>query len=112
MAEDALRDTVPAPPVPSTNPVADLRKALANERREAKYVILASDRHNAWAGLEITDGIARRITPEVNEDTARVWLGRARYAAVHGTMNPSFCQRGHLQETIGLCGTCLRGTKR
>jgi len=111
----ALGDTIPAPPVPSTNPVADLRKALEDERRAARYVVLGSeplDRHNAWAGFEIKDGIARRITPEVNEDTAHAWLGRARHAALHGTMFPSFCQRGHLQETIGLCGTCLRGTGR
>ena len=95
------RDTVPAPPVPSTNPTAI-------ERKLNRYAIFGR-KDSTYCGIEILDGIATRITPLITEDAAHEWLHRAQLSAVRGTMFPEFCVRGHLKETVGLCGRCLKG---
>jgi len=98
------RDTIPAPPVPSINP-HDV------ERKRNRYAIFGR-RDSTYCGIEVLDGIAKRITPLTTEDVAHEWLHRAQLSAVHGTMFPEFCERGHLKETVGLCGQCLSGGGR
>jgi len=97
------RETVRAMPVPSRNPIAE-------ERDRSRYAILRLD-GPCFAGLSIEDGVANRITPDMNEEDARRWLSKAQSSAVHGTVFPTFCKKGHLRDTRTVCGTCLKGTK-
>jgi hypothetical protein len=96
------RDTVPAPPVPSINPTAV-------ERKLSQYALLGGDHGLTFVGLEILDGRALRITPMLDEERAKAWLTLVRLSVTEGTMFPEFCVKGHLKETVGLCGTCLKG---
>lgn len=102
------RETVPAPPVESTNPI-DV------ERKRNRYAILEQEpleRHCGFWGLEVVDGIARRVTPMIDEEVALLWLMRARSSVTYGSAFPEFCERRHLRETPGLCDTCLKGSSR
>jgi hypothetical protein len=108
MAEDTLRDTVPAPPVPSTNPTADLRRKL-----EQGYAGVREDANAVgpvrFVCMKRIESIFYDVSPRVTKETAYAWLTAARLALTDGTMEPEFCQKGHLKVTHGLCGTCLTG---
>ena len=99
-----LPDTIPAPPVPSINPTAV-------ERKLSRYVIYGGTGlyEEQFVGLEIEDGMALRITPMLDAERAKHWLKLVQLSVTEGTMFPEFCQKGHLKETVGICGRCLSG---
>ena len=106
LMDDDLRDTVPALPVKSKNPIADLRKATTLELEVRKYAVLSPDplvRDDGYFGLKIEQGIAKRVTPELDQESARKWLAAARRSAERGTVFPSFCKKGHVCALPGIC---------
>jgi hypothetical protein len=101
-------DTIPAPPVPSTNPTALLRRLL----EESRVNIRATP--TRFHGVKLMqDGTMHDVTPPIyHKDIAEEWLRRARYSISFGSMFPEFCEKGHLKVTSGLCGQCLSGKGR
>lgn len=111
MTHRTERDTVPAPPVASSNPTAELRKSI-----EASDVVVRRTKSSwggdggGWVGMKRREaGIYEDVTPELTADAAMEWLRRARLSIREGTVFPAFCRNGHLKETYGVCATCLRG---
>jgi hypothetical protein len=98
-------DTIPAPPVPSTNPIAELRRTLEESRVNIRST------PTRFHGVKLMeDGTFHDVTPPIyHKNVAEEWLQRARFAITYGTMFPDFCQKGHLKTTRGLCGMCLSG---
>jgi hypothetical protein len=54
-------------------------------------------------------GLYEDVTPSLSVVVGAEWLRLARMSVTDGTMFPEFCEKGHLKETVGLCGKCLRG---
>jgi hypothetical protein len=100
------RDTIPAPPVPSTNPMADLRRELEESRVAIRHT------PTRFHGImRRVDGVYHDVTPPIYHlDIAEEWQRRARHSISYGSSFPSFCLKGHLKETPGICGSCLSGT--
>ena len=99
------RDTVPAPPVPSTNPTAELRRRL-----DASTIAIFQSlvMPGKFSGVVIAHGIGTSYTPLMEPTRARQWLEAARGAAVRGEWIPTICRLGHIMDTPGMCGRCLR----
>ena len=101
-------DTIPAPPVPSTNPTAELRRKL-----DESYAGIREDTPAIgpvrFVCMKRIEGIFYDVSGRVTRHTAYAWLTAARLAITDGTVPPEFCQKGHLKTTTGLCGTCLTG---
>jgi hypothetical protein len=105
-----LPDTIPAPPVPSINPTAELRREL----EESSVAV----RRSGFMGDDVLIGMRRApgtiglyedVTPSLSTAAAIEWLRVARLSVTQGTMFPEFCVKGHLKETVGICGRCLKG---
>jgi hypothetical protein len=109
MAEYAMsetRDTVPAPPVPSTNPIAELRRELEESR-----VNIRSTPTRYHGVQQMDDGTMHDMTPPIFKfEIAQEWIRRARHSISYGSAFPDFCRGNHLQTTPGLCEQCLSGT--
>jgi len=102
------RDTVPAPPVPSTNPTADMRKGLEANVREKSVAIMRSG-WGLWRGVTIEDHVVTAYTIELDDDEAHQWLRAAKNAARAGAWIPTVCPRcAHPRDTPDLCSKCLR----
>jgi hypothetical protein len=106
------RDTVPAMPVPSRNPIAEMREQLEGNVRERSVAIM-EDQPHIWVGLVIDDnGRATRYTVPLMEDEAQAWLLVARRRAWHGAWIPTVCPKcDSIRISPGICETCLRGER-
>jgi hypothetical protein len=105
-----LPDTIPAPPVPSTNPTAELRRELEESTVALRQSGFFGD--DVFIGMRRVPGISGvydDVTPSLSAAAAVEWLRVARLSVTDGTMFPEFCVKGHLKETVGICGTCLKG---
>jgi hypothetical protein len=103
------RDTIPAPPVPSVNPVAELRRQVDESAVAVRRVTSLGDQR--YVGMQSMGFWFDDVTPHMDSDDACAWLSAARAAITHGSVPPEFCINRHLKTTTGLCGHCLRGTK-
>jgi len=100
------RDTVPAPPVPSTNPTAKMRGEL--EALRGTNVAILREESGLWRGIVIENGVANYHTIELWEAEARAWLHKAESAAKRSAWIPTVCPRcAGVRVTPGLCGGCL-----
>jgi len=106
MADREQRDTVPAPPVPSTNPTAKMRGEL--EALRGTNVAILREESGLWRGIVIENGVANYHTIELWEAEARAWLHKAESAAKRSAWIPTVCPRcAGVRVTPGLCGGCL-----
>ena len=104
------KDTIPAPPVESVNPVAELRRQVDESAVALRRVsVLGGYR---YVGMQVKLGsYFEDVTPHMVDVDAYAWLSRARASISCGTVFPEFCINAHLKTTPGLCAVCLNGGK-
>jgi hypothetical protein len=113
------RDTIPAPPVLSNNPIAREREeaviAMSNlkyDLRAASVAIVEIDKWR-WRGLTIKNGVANFYTMELSEEEARQWLKAAVPAARRGAWVPTVCPRCAKPRTSpSMCEACLKASRK
>lgn len=96
-------------PVPSRNPVAELRK-----KPERSKVAILRDNRGLWRGIIIDDGFAESHTCVMWEDEAKEWLVEAHLAVEKGRPVPTVCPRcSKVRHSSGQCENCaLKGKKK
>lgn len=105
------KDTIPAMPVPSTNPHAKERKVFEEQVR-VERVSVFEIKPSVFIGLLNAKGVAERYTPEMTEDVAQQWLSVAQLASAMDAWIPEVCARClNIMSTPGLCGHCIRGRR-
>jgi hypothetical protein len=102
-------DTIPAPPVPSVNPVAELRRQVDESAVALRRVPSLGEQR--FVGMQSIGPYFDDVTPYMDPKDAFAWLAGARAAITGGSVPPEFCINGHLKTTPGLCGHCLGGKK-
>ena len=103
------KDTIPAPPVESVNPVAELRRQVD----EGAVALRRVTTLGGWSyvGMQSIGVYFTDVTPHMEPEDAFKWLSGAKYSITSGGAFPSFCINGHLKTTPGVCGHCLGGKK-
>ena len=103
MTDKRDRPTVPSMPVPSRNPVAELRKKLDRSK-----VAILREEGGVWRGITIGDGFAERHTCVMWEQEAKEWLVEAHLAVEEGRPVPTICPRcSKVRHSSGQCENCF-----